>query len=209
MNSVELPTALILYIPGSVGDFLKTCCAVALGEKLLNFDLRPTGQFAVSNVKWKTFTNSINNNRIKIEKVYEMLDQENTTFLTVENGHRYFDWFKDTNINLFYIDFDNKYIEIIVDTFIRKAFNGDESLFLNTLNANSKDEIIKNYILLKNCYAKNCKAINIADFWKFDSTLDNIKTITGQDIQQKDLIYSLWEKWVNLNKKLKEDLNIK
>lgn len=210
MNSVELPTALILYIPGSAGDFLKICCAVAIGEKL-NFEIKQTGQFAVSDVKWKTFIDLLHksHNSLTITQVRQALSKETSSFPKIENGHHYFDWFKDTSINLFYIDFDNKYMEIIVDTFIKKAFNGDESLFLDTVNANSKEEIIKNNLMLKDVYAKKCKAIDIKDFWDFDNTLANIKIITGQNIINKDLIYFRWKNWVNLNKKLKEDLNIK
>jgi hypothetical protein len=207
MNSNVLPDALILYIPGSAGDFLKICCGVAVGETV-NFEIKPTGQFAVSDVNWKNFVDSLNNNVVTIDQVHQALIEQNAQFSKIENGHHYFNWFKDTDINLFYIDFDNKYIEIIVDTFIRKAFNNNESAFLSTFNVNSKDEIIKRNLMLKQVYFEKCKAVDIKDFWDFDKTLANIKTIIGKDIINKDLIYFRWKNWVKLNKQLKQELDI-
>ena len=222
-----LPDALILYCAGSGGEFLRVCCSLALGETI-DFLPRSNGQFAVSETKWKMFSDSINNSGrtefddLTSDQIYSKLLIMNNNFRSIENGHHYFKWFPKTNMRCFYIEFDDRHVDVVIDAFIRKAYNNNPDLFYITGNKNQEEDLwcirsnFKNreevaivYTQLQKVYSRNCNKIDIKDFWDFEKTLANIKTIIdAEEILNHDLIYKHWTKWISLNDTLKHGLDI-
>ena len=184
-------TSVICYNGGAGGDFLKALCLTQFFDQSF-FMIEDTGMIEFEQHYFKSQCEQYYHSPIDWTTI------DKSKIQPVDNTHYYFDWFHNIFSKIYYIDYQDNIVNVILDTYIAKRHCGNTEEFIEVAlskipkklqkmipKPNALMAIEKNWIRNQRTWRSNANmhAINLKDV--FDLT--KIKTIVT-DITQKDLV---------------------
>lgn len=199
-----------MFTGGSGGDFLKMLCCRQLYPEF-NFQLTPAGMIDFNDHYFK------DNSQRFFEGDQSQLDYDRVHL--VDNSHYYLENYANIADQLFFIDYPDSIVEVIVDIYIKKRFSGDLELFFND-HYSSLPETMKKYVNKENLvqisptlWLKQLKVwrentvltpVQLSDFFNSQKLKIACETIMQSPIRDTALFDNDHNEWLEKNQKLIE-----
>ena len=202
--------SVICYNGGAGGDFLKALCLTQFPKQSF-YMVEETGMIEFNEHYFKNQCEQCYKNLLNWKTI------DRSKIQPVDNTHYYFDWLHDIFPKIYYIDFQDNIVDVVVNTYIHKRYQGNKEGFIESALSRIPDKL-QNMIPRSNALVSiertwirnqhiwrtnaNIHAIQLVDI--FD--LNKIKEIVPEIIQKHlvDLQYfeQLHSTWTEKNQHL-------
>jgi len=208
--------AIICYVGGSGGDFLKTLCLQQFKTDIkLEHNVTDTGLVLHNRRYFKDITLDYCNTNI----VPEVFDWSQVD--PVENSHHYFDWFTTLAEKFYYIDFPESSAIGIIDVYVSKRHQSNLTQFIEahkqTLPLWAQQRITEHNArqIFSSMWVKqmriwktmpNMHAIALSDFFNRQKLIDIVQQLTQRPVQDFDRFDQTFTTWTEKNKVLRNSV---
>jgi hypothetical protein len=207
---MSYPKIIILAIGGSHGDFLLKSCEIMTHGKIKDSDVDLNGRADyMSTFKTQTTLQTFKKGKKqKLEINYKTND--------IELSHIYYEEFQNFTSKFYYIDFDKKYLDIVLDMCIEKVCNNniDKAIeyfkeyiidgIAKKINKTNYREILKLVWwngIKKYKKLKDIESIDMLSFYNFDEMCKILKKLNVYNKENLTVYEKFYQKWYNNNKK--------
>ena len=202
--------SVICFTGGAGGDFLKALCLTQFPNQYF-FMIEDTGMIEYDNHYFKR----------KCEQCYEnslswtTIDQ--LKIKPVDNTHYYFDWFTDIFSKIYYIDYPDDIVDVLIKTYITKRYRGNKEDFIETTLAkippklqkiiprsNALVAIGKTWIRNQHAWRTNTNmhAIKLLDIFDLPKIKEIVPEIIQKDLVDVDYFEQFHLAWTEKNQNL-------
>lgn len=209
------PKIIILAIGGSHGDFLLRSCEIMNHGKSKDADVDSKGRADyMSDFKMQTTLQTFQKGKKQELKI-------NYKTNNIELSHIYYEEFQNFPSKFYYVNFDKKHLDIVLDMCIEKVCNNDVTKAINYLQHYLIDALAKkinkeNYrkiakVLFWNAIQKykklkDIESINMLSFYKFNDMIKILKKLNVYNRTHLSVYQDFYQKWYSNNKKFIDQL---
>jgi hypothetical protein len=202
--------SVICYNGGAGGDFLKALCLT----QFLNhsfFMVEETGMIEFDQHYFKNqceqcYKNLLNWRTIDLSKIQP-----------VDNTHYYFDWLHDIFPKIYYIDFPDNIVDVVVNTYIHKRYQGNKEEFIESALSRIPDKLQKMIprsnalVSIERTWIRNQRtwrtnanmhAIKLLDIFDFNKIKEIVPEIIQKDLVDLEYLEQLHSAWTKKNQHL-------
>lgn len=202
--------SVICYTGGAGGDFLKALCLTQFPNQSFVM-VKDTGMIELEQHYFKTQCEQCYKNLLSWTTI------DRSKIQPVDNTHYYFDWLHDIFPKIYYIDYPDDIVDIVINTYIIKRHQCNQEEFIESMlskipdklkkmipRSNALRAIGKTWIRHQRTWRSNTNmhAIKLYDIFDLTKIKAIVPEIIQKDLVDLDYFEQLHSAWTEKNKNL-------